>query len=210
MTKKIGLLLMLIGCICIIGAGSLFFYNYNEDKQAGEESAQRLEIVKEIIEQQQIVTEQPQVEHSVEISQDEVSEESAEEDQQSSIIINEKYIGYLEIPSLSLTLPVLENWSYTNLKFTPCRQFGSFETNDLVIAGHNYNQHLGKISKLTTSNTITFHDINGAIATYQIANVETISETEAEKVQNNGYDLVLYTCTVSGENRIVVYCQKTS
>ena len=35
------------------------------------------------------------------------------------------YIGVLEIPSLSLQLPVIGSWSYAELREAPCRYAGS-------------------------------------------------------------------------------------
>ena len=58
------------------------------------------------------------------------------------------YIGVLEIPALNLTLPIMADWDYDRLKIAPCRQFGSVETNDLVIAGHNYKTHFGYLDQL--------------------------------------------------------------
>ena len=37
----------------------------------------------------------------------------------------EQYIGVLELPTLSLTLPVQSQWSYPALKVSPCRYAGS-------------------------------------------------------------------------------------
>lgn len=48
------------------------------------------------------------------------------------------WIGELEIPSLQLTLPVADPWSYPSLKKAPCRYTGSAEENSLIIAAHNY------------------------------------------------------------------------
>lgn len=48
------------------------------------------------------------------------------------------YIGTLEIPALELSLPVLSEWSYPNLKIAPCRYTGSAYRDSLVIAAHNY------------------------------------------------------------------------
>ena len=31
------------------------------------------------------------------------------------------YIGYLELPTVGLTLPVMESWDYDRLKLAPCR-----------------------------------------------------------------------------------------
>ena len=35
------------------------------------------------------------------------------------------YIGVLEFPSIGLSLPVMSEWSYSRLKISPCRYYGS-------------------------------------------------------------------------------------
>lgn len=58
------------------------------------------------------------------------------------------YIGLLEIPALGLSLPVMSEWSYPNLKLAPCRYNGSAYTGNFTIAGHNYSTHFGPIGGL--------------------------------------------------------------
>lgn len=60
-------------------------------------------------------------------------------------IEGEDYIGILEIPSLEIVLPVMAEWSDSNLKIAPCRYHGSAYSGDLVIAGHNYRTHFGAL-----------------------------------------------------------------
>lgn len=49
-------------------------------------------------------------------------------------IDGKRYIAVLELPTLGLELPVMEKWSYPNLRVAPCRYTGSIYTKDLIIA----------------------------------------------------------------------------
>ena len=51
------------------------------------------------------------------------------------------YIGVLEVASLELSLPVMDQWDYERLKISPCRFAGNVYEDNLVICGHNYSQH---------------------------------------------------------------------
>ena len=44
-----------------------------------------------------------------------------------------QYIGMLEVPSLELSLPVMDQWDYDRLKISPCRFAGNLYQDDLVI-----------------------------------------------------------------------------
>ena len=119
-----------------------------------------------------------------------------------------EYVGYVEIPVLGLKLPVMSEWDYNRLKLAPCRQFGSSRTDDLVIAGHNYRRHFGYLKNLSAGDTVTFTDMEGILNTYRVAKIETLDPNQVDAVQNSGYALVLYTCTMSGKTRTTVFCSR--
>ncbi|MCL2338074.1 MAG: sortase [Firmicutes bacterium] len=118
------------------------------------------------------------------------------------------YIGVLSIPDLQLDLPVRREWSYPDLKLTPCRYAGAVEDNTLVIAAHNFKKHFGNISALKIGSPIKFTALNGSKYTYQVAKIETVRPTAVTEVVNSDYDLTLFTCTYGGKTRIVVRCMR--
>ena len=116
------------------------------------------------------------------------------------------YIGLLEIPALGLSLPVMSEWSYPNLKLAPCRYSGSAYTGNFTIAGHNYSTHFGPIGGLNAGDSITFTDMQGNRFAYEVQVVETLEATAVEDMVGEGLGLTLFTCDVSGESRITVRC----
>ena len=58
-----------------------------------------------------------------------------------------EYIGYIEIPSLGLNLPVTNGYSYATLKKTPALYYGNIDSN-FVICGHSYKAHFGNCDGL--------------------------------------------------------------
>lgn len=118
------------------------------------------------------------------------------------------YVGYLTIPALKLQLPVIDDWSYKKLKVAPCRQSGAAQTDDLVIAAHNYKRHFGLLSKLKSGDSVTFTEMDGTENTYTLAKVEVLEPTQADVVLNSDHDLVLYTCTYGGATRVVAFCDR--
>lgn len=116
------------------------------------------------------------------------------------------YIGLLEIPALGLSLPVMSEWSYPNLKLAPCRYSGSAYTGNFTIAGHNYSTHFGPIGGLNAGDSITFTDMQGNCFAYEVQVVETLEATAVEDMVSEEWDLTLFTCDLSGESRITVRC----
>ena len=116
------------------------------------------------------------------------------------------YIGLLEILALGLSLPVMSEWSYQNLKLAPCRYSGSAYTGNFTIAGHNYSTHFGPIGGLNAGDSITFTDMQGNRFAYEVQVVETLEATAVEDMVSEEWDLTLFTCDLSGESRVTVRC----
>ena len=115
--------------------------------------------------------------------------------------------GVLRIPSLGLELPVLNEWNYDLLQMAPCRYSGSVETDDLILMGHDYESHFGKLEELQEGETIFFLKKGDSVPySYVVQEIETLHKTELEKLTSSDYPLSVFTCTSSGQYRLVIRC----
>ncbi len=228
--KKTGLVFISLGAVLIVSALLLLIGNEQEDAAAGKASEAMLEEVLQLIQNQQENNGATADTHDPErppLSYEFPEEDSEEPEQPSAEDIPElemlegepdtsllttlsakDYAGILALPTLEVTLPVLADWSYEKLKAAPCRQFGSTAEDNLVIAAHNYRQHFGKLGLLKVGDEVQMTDMDGTVNEYIVKQVGTLAETAVEEVQDSGYALVLYTCTYSGDERIVVFCSR--
>lgn len=184
--KRADLFFMAAGILLILSAVLLLSHNKEEDKKAGQAAEEIL----------------PELKESIETAEDGDPDLGLSVD-------GEKYIGYLTIPSLGIELPVAKDWDYTKLKKTPCRYYGSTETDDLVICGHNYDRHFGRLKNLAAGDEIVFTSADGETTEYEVAALETLQPDETEYMKQSGYDLTLYTCTYGGQSRVTVRCSRT-
>ena len=122
-------------------------------------------------------------------------------------IDGETYIGVVEIPSLELSLPVMSDWSYPQLKKAPCRYVGSVYSHDAVICGHNYDRHFGRLKELIPGDEVRFTDMDGNVFSYEVMALETLAPTAVEEMTEGDWDLTLFTCTVGGTTRLAVRCE---
>ena len=118
------------------------------------------------------------------------------------------YIGYLYIPGLDLSLPVMSQWSYPNLKLAPCRYSGSAYLDNLIIAGHNYKKQFGVLKNLQLGDKIVFTDMDRNSFTYAVSEILVLEPTAVEELQAGDWDLTLFTCTPGGQSRVTVRCVK--
>ena len=229
--NPVGKILITAGLLCLLGAAGLGIYNVWDSYRAGKASAEIEAVligrIKENMEGESGKS------PDKESGQD--SSGTAEEDSLLQTVPMEspeltpykdmpveeidgyRYIGFLEIPSLGLSLPVMENWDYTRLKISPCRYTGSYYTDDLVICGHNYFRHFTPVKdSLGMGEDVYFTNVLGESIHYKTVNKETLAPTNiAEMVSNNSnsesqddWDLTLFTCNLGGQTRAAVRCQR--
>mgnify|MGYP001659076776 CR=1 FL=1 len=204
MLKKTGILFMGIGAALLIAALSLLLYNRAENDNAGDMAEIILPAVIDAIEHPaDTIPEDSATEP------DGVNEYDTDADMTVVYIDGYGYIGYISIPVLELDLPVMTDWDYTKLKTAPCRYFGSAKTDDLVICGHNYDRHFGRLKNLQEGDLVLFTDMDGVTISYEVKEVETLQPTQITEMIESDYDLTLYTCTYGGATRVTVRCDRT-
>ena len=207
MPKKTGIAIVTAGAVLILSALLLLLYNRYEDANAGQEAESLLASVEAAISAQAMDTTAATAPNRPDAS--EVPAPTPLDPEMPVVMLDGyEYVGYVEIPTLGLKLPVMAEWDYTRLKVAPCRQFGSSRTDDLVIAAHDYESHFGHLKDLSVGDTVTFTDMDGIVNTYCVEKIETLNPNEVDAVQNSGYDLVLYTCTKDGKTRVTVFCDR--
>ena len=116
------------------------------------------------------------------------------------------YIGYLEIPTLELKLPVIGEISEEHLDIAPCRYYGTAYQKDFVIGGHRYRRHFRRLYTLNYGDPVIFTDVSGQSFRYQVEELENIEPHESEYLCSGNWDLSLFTCTPGGAERVVVRC----
>lgn len=203
MKRKLGFLFMILGACLVASALILLLGNRSESEQAGESSDTVLDAVREVISDR---TEQREDNPTPPAHVDPYDEEEVLRSYEMTVeVINGYgYIGYLSIPAIELELPVMEDWDYTRLKIAPCRQMGSTKSDDIVIAGHNFDRHFGRLSKLKPGDAAFFTDMDGETIEYAVVSVEILGATDVDRLLEEGWDMTLYTCTYGGRNRVIV------
>ena len=189
MRKRLAKTLIITGIVCVIAALSLFIYNKTASDNAARFAAEAVAGLQRIT-----VTDDAAVPVNNDVGTDD-----------DSVKVNGyDFIGYISIPTLRLDLPVMSEWSYDNLNRSPCRYSGSPDTDDLVIAAHNYSSHFGFISSLNVGDVVNFTDIRAKQTNYRVELIDTLSPTSVAEMTAGEYDLTLFTCTYSGQARVTV------
>ena len=122
-------------------------------------------------------------------------------------IDGQTYIGMVEVPALELSLPVISEWTYPRLKKAPCRYVGSVYSKDMVICGHNYDRHFGRLKDLAVGDEVRFTDMDGNVFFYSVCGTEQLGKYAVEDMLAGEWDLTLFTCTKGGRMRVTVRCK---
>lgn len=191
---------MILGAVLILSALLLYLYNYNEEKRAGKLSAEHLEKVVSLIED---------AVQDTDIDLPGPADNPFDPRMPVAYSEGSSYIGYIYIPCLEgLKLPIMSSWNYDLLKVSPCLYNGSFKTDDLVLMGHNYVYHFGKLSRLNPGDEVYFTDMEGGKHRYRVVATDVLGSGSVEDMTAGEYDLTMFTCDYSGANRITVRCDR--
>lgn len=118
-----------------------------------------------------------------------------------------KYIGVLEVPELSLQLPVMSHWSLAGLKIAPGRYKGSVYKRNIIIAGHNYRSHFSRLKTLDIGSKIWFIDVEGNRFEYKVSDIEIIKGTNVKQME---YDTIYLYLWWPKQNGTALYTYKCS
>ena len=195
-------ILLIAGILLVTSSLVLVLYNGWDDMRAGSETAEERAMIVRVIPGPDGNTDK-----SSEISCDNV--ESMIQMPVKSIQ-GDQFSAMLNIPALSLELPVRDKWSYPGLRRSPCRYTGSAYTDDLVICGHNYSAHFGNIKRLAKGDEVTLTTMNGDVFRYRVEEVTELSPSAIGEMIHSDYDLTLFTCTIGGRSRVTVRCRMVS
>ena len=208
MKRRAGMICMILGAVLIGVALSLFLYNEWDSARAEERAEQ-------VLEQIQKQTEDDENVSGEQTERTEQKNTLADTDDVGEKIISidgNDYIGWLSIPSISLKLPVMAQWSEEGLKTAPGRYAGSLAEDNLVIAGHNYRRHFSPIKWLEPGTEVLFTDAEERVRYYEIEETEELLPDQVDamitRTEKDTWNLTLFTCTTSGQARCAVRCRR--
>lgn len=186
MNKK-GVVLVSVGIVLIVCSLVLRLYNNYQNNQAGVIAMENYLKIQEIYQRV--------------------------EDKELTDFINidgNYYIGTINIPSLNLELPIMQDWDNEKMKISACRYYGSLDTNDLVLCSHSYDNLLGNIKDLAIGDKAIIIDMNGKQYVYEVKVMEVLAPGDVNEMIESDFDLTLFTCTKDNLNRMTVRLDKVS
>ena len=190
MKKLAGYIYIAIGALLIVIAAIIVKNNFDENARAGAASD---EYLKGVIEQMPSKVIHSRFQGNMPVAD----------------VNGRSFIGTVSIPSLGLILPIQNEWSKDNAKVAVCRYSGSAYDNDLIVCGHNYVEHFGRLGELEIGAQVIVTYMNGVSFYYQVSNLETLGAYDTEKMEAGQWDFTMFTCTVGGSNRVTVRCEST-
>ena len=198
MKRKAGLVFVVVGLLLMAAAAGLSAYNVWDADRAGEASevtlaslGKRIPVLEELDLPEELIPD-----HILNPKMDMPTQE----------VDGCKYIGRIDIPAVDISLPVMDSWSYENLKIAPCRYKGSAYLDNMILAAHNYTKHFGPIRRLVPGDEVIFTDVDGNIFNYSVVELEQLDGADVKEMSAGEWDLTLFTCTLGGQYRVTVRC----
>jgi sortase A len=203
--KKAGTLFIICGAILIAVSLSMLIHNINIDRRAGDDAGEIVQQLDGSISLQSLDSA-----NSDSTSDKAALLNAADPDREMPVveIDGNYYIGRIDIPDIGISLPVLNEWSYPNLKIAPCLYSGTVYQKNMVIAAHNYESFFGLIKNLEIGSRVIFTDAEGNEYNYEVDEVTQLSPWEVDEMNSGDYPLTLFTCNYSGRQRVTVRCKE--
>lgn len=199
------MILILIGCCCLIAAAALGVYNHWEANRAASSSDELVTNLAAILENAEPVQTREPDENLQQLEEEEEDEEFL-----TVMVDGHEICGVLSIPDLEIELAIIYEWSYPSLNVSACRYSGTPQT-QMILLAHNYDRHFGGLSELEPKDEVIFTDISGKEHRYQVTGTETWATNQLDEIiSGESWDLTLFTCTYGGASRVVVRCEKVS
>lgn len=195
MKSKIGISLMTAGCLSVAAAVCLVGMNISSDISSTRKSAEVLSRLETEIQKS---------------TQSAVPEENETGESVKTVAVGDNtYAGIISIPAIGIELPVISSWSYDNLDIAPCVYYS--DTEKMVVAAHNYAGHFGSIKELIPGDYIIFTDAGNNVKMYEVTETEVLGSHDVNSmISGDGWNLTLFTCTLSGTQRVTVRAKKAN
>ncbi len=123
-------------------------------------------------------------------------------------IEGQDYIGTISLPKLYKKLPVISSWDYDKMKLAPCVYSGTTYKDNLILIAHNYDTHFGDLDNLVLDDGLSITDMDGNEFKYVVVEKEILEPNAIEQLASGDWDLTLITCTISGQTRLAVRCER--
>ena len=68
--------------------------------------------------------------------------------------------------------------------------------------------HFGQIKTLKPGDAVVFTDVDGNVYSYEVAELETLQPAAVDEMKSGEWDLTLFTCTIGGQTRVTVRCDR--
>ena len=224
--KKSSNILLILGILCLLGAGGFMLRNHLESQRAGQTSANILDNVQKEIEAAMASMDAAE---PVTAAEGETGGENPADPTNGTLPPNQRrvrypeygakmptvqvdgqdYIGILQIPDLELVLPVLAVLNQETLESTPCLFDGRVNRDDMLIAAHNYATHFGNIKSLQPGAVLIFTDAAGRRYEYEMIFSEDMNRRENIRMYGGDWDLTIFTCVPNTTNRLAVRFRRT-
>ena len=120
-------------------------------------------------------------------------------------------LATINIPSIDVTYPVLNETTDELLKISPTKFWGADpnEVGNFCIVGHNYrsSKFFSKVPKLEEGDVIEITDLSGRMLTYEVYDKYVVDPTDVSCTtqRTNGMkEITLITCTDDSQKRVII------
>lgn len=199
--QKRGAAWVALGALLLAGAAALSGWNLWAQKRAADTASLLLAVAQA---QQLVAQGAPDGALPAQAAPPAPAADPASPEEASLAAAAQQIDGVLSLPTLGLELPVLAGYSEELLQLSPCVYQRAGEGGRLVIAGHNYRSHFGRLGRLKPGYPAAYQPQQGEPLALAVRSLEEIGADDRNALEAGEWTVTLLTCNLDQSRRLLV------
>ena len=121
-------------------------------------------------------------------------------------IDGEDFVGIIEVPNFSKTLPIYSKWNASKVTKYPCRYMGSMYDGSLIIGGCDNDGQFDFVKEISNGDTVLVTDTTGLRFKYTVTDINRTKDVSTENLTSQEADLILFARNTYSLDYTVIYC----
>ena len=119
----------------------------------------------------------------------------------------ENFVGIVDVPAYSVSLPVKSAWDKWDVLKYPCRYEGSIYEENLIIGGCDNEGQFDFLENISIGDSVFITDVTGARYSYAVSDIKDIKKASKDEFYNFEYDVLLFSKKTFGKGYTVAACK---
>lgn len=121
-------------------------------------------------------------------------------------IDGENFVGIIEVPNFSKSLPIYGKWEASRVTDYPCKYLGSMYDGSLIVGGSDNEGQFDFVKTISNGDNVFVTDTTGLRFKYSVTDINRTKDVSTENLTSQEADLILFARNTYSLDYTVIYC----